>query len=104
VREKVETGRLAGAIGTDQRMDAAAADGQVHVLDRDESLELLGQAPRFENRIVGHFWNLQPYAPRARVNGAASPVVGGDYEGATQIRATGTCIGARAFQYSMRAK
>jgi hypothetical protein len=31
-------------------------------------------------------------------------VVGGDYEGATQIRATGTCIGARAFQYSMRAK
>src|SRR4030095_8074822 len=52
--EEVETGRLAGAVGADQRMDAAATDGQAHVLDCDETLVFLGKALRFEDCAVGH--------------------------------------------------
>ena len=54
MREQVEAGGLAGAVGADQRVDRAAADAQAHVLDRDEALELLGEPARFENRVVGH--------------------------------------------------
>src|SRR4029434_2455234 len=40
---EVEAGGLAGAVGSDQRMDAAATNGQAHVLDCDETLEFLGK-------------------------------------------------------------
>ena len=54
MREQVEAGGLAGAVGADQGVDAAAADLEVDVLDRDETLELLGQLARFENALVDH--------------------------------------------------
>ena len=66
LREQVEAGRLAGAVRADQRVDRAAPDAQAHVLDRDEALELLGEPPCFENRVVGH-------AAPARL-GAPSPL------------------------------
>src|SRR4029079_14362821 len=52
MREEVEAGGLAGAVGADQRMDTAAPDGQGHVLDRDETLEFLGQPPRLEDYVI----------------------------------------------------
>ena len=59
MREQVEAGRLAGAVRADQRVDRAAADREVDVLDGDEALELLGEPARFEDGVVGH-------APTAR--------------------------------------
>src|SRR6516164_207083 len=54
VREQVEAGRLAGAVGPDQRVDRAAPNRETHVIDRDEALELLGQAAGLEDRVGGH--------------------------------------------------
>jgi hypothetical protein len=42
--QQIEAGRLAGAIGAYQSVDAAAAHRQVHAVDSDKALELLGQA------------------------------------------------------------
>jgi hypothetical protein len=52
VGEQVEARRLAGAVRTDERVDAAAPHLQRDVLNRYETLELLGQPARFENRFV----------------------------------------------------
>jgi hypothetical protein len=41
--QQVEAGGLAGAVRADQRVDMAALHFQVHVIDRGENLELLGQ-------------------------------------------------------------
>ena len=42
--QQVEEGGLAGAVGADQRVDMAAPDLQVHLVDGHEALEFLGQA------------------------------------------------------------
>ena len=42
--EQVEDGRLARAVRADQRVDVAALDLQVHVIDRAESLEFLHES------------------------------------------------------------
>src|SRR3954447_17276051 len=52
MREQVETGRLASAVRSDQRVNRAAADREIHPVDGDESLELLGEAARFEDAVV----------------------------------------------------
>jgi hypothetical protein len=54
VRQQIEAGRLAGAVGADQRMDRAAADLEIDAVDRDESLELLGEPARLQDDVVGH--------------------------------------------------
>ncbi len=42
--QQVEDGRLAGAVGADQRMDRAPPDTEVDARDRGEAAELLGQS------------------------------------------------------------
>src|SRR3977135_684738 len=54
VREQIEAGGLARAVGTDQRVDASAPDLEADVADGDETLELLPQAARFENDVFRH--------------------------------------------------
>ena len=51
--QQVEEGGLAGAIGPDEGMDIAPAHLQVHVVDRDEALEFLGQALGFQDGLCG---------------------------------------------------
>ena len=77
-REQVEDGGLARAVGTDQRVDAAARDPQVHIGDRDEALELLGESAGFENAVgrQAHWWfppsrNIAPGSPLGRRPGSA---------------------------------
>src|SRR5262249_37685083 len=48
VRQQVEARRLPGAVRADESVDAAAIDLEVHVLDSDETLELLGQPACFK--------------------------------------------------------
>jgi len=52
VRQEIEAGGLAGAVGPDQTHGSAAPDGQGHVLNRNETLEFLGQSPRFEDYVI----------------------------------------------------
>src|SRR5882724_8121416 len=54
VREQIEARGLARAVGADQGVDASAPDLEADAADGDETLELLGQAPRFENDIFRH--------------------------------------------------
>src|SRR6266850_2448467 len=54
VRQQIEAGRLAGAVGPDQRVNGAAADAELHVLHRHEPAKLLGQRLRLEDDVVGH--------------------------------------------------
>src|SRR2546429_3266037 len=54
VREQVEAGGLARAVGADERVDASAPDLEADVADGDEALELLPQAARFENDVFRH--------------------------------------------------
>src|SRR6266513_4177745 len=54
VREQVEAGGLAGAVGADERVDASAPDLEADVADGDEALEFLPQAARFENDVYRH--------------------------------------------------
>ena len=53
LRQQVEAGRLAGTVGSDKRVDRAAADLQVDVVDRDEAFEFLRQATRLEDDVSG---------------------------------------------------
>src|SRR3712207_7488216 len=48
LRQQVEAGGLARAVGADQAVDAAAPDPQVHVAHSDEAQELLRQPGRSE--------------------------------------------------------
>src|SRR6266851_7272515 len=54
VRQQVKTGGLAGAIGADQGMNAAAPHLEADALDGDEALEFLGEPSGLENDVVGH--------------------------------------------------
>ena len=54
LREKVEAGRLAGAVGANQRVDRAATHLQRDVLDCREAAELLSQALRLKDDVLGH--------------------------------------------------
>src|SRR2546421_9813025 len=60
VREQVEAGGLARAVGADQRVDASAPDLEADVADGDEALELLPQAARFENDVFRHGCGEEP--------------------------------------------
>src|SRR6266849_5459704 len=50
--QEIEDGRLARAVRTDQRVDRAAADLDVHPLHRAEAAELLGQTTGLEDDVV----------------------------------------------------
>ncbi len=52
--KQVEAGRLARAVRSDQRMDGAAPNPQVHPAHRDEAGELLGEVLGLEDEIVTH--------------------------------------------------
>src|SRR2546428_11201524 len=54
VRQQVEASGLAGTIGADQGVNAAAPHLEVDALDCDEALEFLGEPPGLENDVVGH--------------------------------------------------
>jgi hypothetical protein len=49
VGQKVEAGRLAGAVGPDQRVNRVAPHAQIDVLDRYEPPELLRQTLGLED-------------------------------------------------------
>ena len=51
-RDHVEDRGLARAVGADQRVDRAALHAQVHVVDGDEALELLGERARLEDELA----------------------------------------------------
>src|SRR5262249_471875 len=53
-RQKVETRRLAGAIGSDQRMNLAACNLQADPVDRNEAGKFLGEILGVEDEIVAH--------------------------------------------------
>ena len=50
--QQVETRGLARAVGTNQRMDGAPANRQVHIAHGGKALELFGQAGGFENDVA----------------------------------------------------
>jgi len=52
--QQVEAGRLAGPVGTDQRVDGAALHLEVDVVDGHEALELLDQSTGFQNDLRTH--------------------------------------------------
>lgn len=51
-RQHVECGGLARAIRSDQRMDAATAHGNIHLIDGLETPEVFGQARHLEHHIA----------------------------------------------------
>src|SRR5262249_13977036 len=53
-REKVEAGRLAGVIGSDQRMNGAARNLQADRVDGNEAGKFLGEILSVEDEIVAH--------------------------------------------------
>src|SRR2546429_3700728 len=54
MREEIEASGLAGAVGTDQRVDGPALDRKSNAIDGDEAFELLGQPTRLEYRVIRH--------------------------------------------------
>jgi hypothetical protein len=52
--QQIESCRLACAVGTDQRVDAAALDFETNVVDGNKAFEFLHQTSRLEYVIVGH--------------------------------------------------
>jgi hypothetical protein len=52
--QQVEASRFAGAIGTDQGVDMATLDFQIHIINGRESFELLGQIPCFQDEARHH--------------------------------------------------
>ena len=51
VRQQVEAGGLAGAVGADERVDGGAPHLEVDVPDRDEAAELLRQPPGLQDDV-----------------------------------------------------
>ena len=51
--QKIEARRLAGPVRADQRVNTPTADLERNVADGEEARELLGQAFRFENELIG---------------------------------------------------
>src|SRR5207245_6586796 len=64
MRQQIEAGRLAGAVGTDERVDRPAAHPQGHVLDGDEPAKLLGESLGLEDEVVSHLEAAGPAADR----------------------------------------
>lgn len=54
--EQIEAGRLARSVGSDQRVNGAPADSQVHVADSSEAFELFGQALCFKDHVTHWAW------------------------------------------------
>ena len=54
LRQQVEASRLAGAIGSDQRMNRAAANLQAHSVDRNEAGKFFGEILGEKDEIVAH--------------------------------------------------
>src|ERR1700689_3063163 len=52
--KQVEYRGLAGAVGSDQRVDGSPFNFKVHVADSGKTLELLAQPLRLENDVAGH--------------------------------------------------
>src|SRR6187455_2139089 len=54
--EKVEAGRLAGAVRTDKRMDGAARDAEVHAVHRNKTSKFFGEILSNKDRAItlGH--------------------------------------------------
>jgi len=52
VGEEIEAGGLAGAVGTDQRMDRTLLHAQRHIVHGDEAAELLGQPCRLQDGVA----------------------------------------------------
>src|SRR4030095_531044 len=54
VGQEIEAGRLAGAVGADERVDRAPAYPQPHALHREEAVKLLGEVLGLQDDVVGH--------------------------------------------------
>src|SRR4029450_2628452 len=54
VGQEIEAGRLAGAVGADERVDRAPAYPQPHALHREEAVKLLGEVLGLQDDGVGH--------------------------------------------------
>src|SRR6266404_5404952 len=63
-RQKIETCGLAGPVRTDQRVNAATADPEIDIANREEPRELLAQSVGFENELIGQ--SNFPHQPDAR--------------------------------------
>jgi hypothetical protein len=50
--QAIEESRLAGAIGPDQAVDLAAANGQRNIMQGLDAAEMLGHRVRFEKNLV----------------------------------------------------
>src|SRR6185437_5461394 len=50
--QEIEDGRLAGAVGADERMDRAAPDAQIDLLHGGKAAKLLRETARLEDRLV----------------------------------------------------
>src|SRR5258708_12268608 len=62
--QEIEARRLAGRVGTDQGVDASAADPQIDVANGEEPREFLGQSVGFKNELIGQSnFPLQPSQP-----------------------------------------
>src|SRR4029450_4770408 len=53
VGQEIEAGRLAGAVGADERVDRAPAYPQPHALHREEAAKLLGEVLGLQDEVVG---------------------------------------------------
>ena len=53
-RQQIETGGFAGAVGPNERMNAAARDAQVYPVDRDEARKFLCEILGLKNDILAH--------------------------------------------------
>ena len=65
--EHLHQRRLAGAVLATDRMDLAAADREVDVVEREDTRELLGDGPHVQDRVVDHAGQ-----PSSRAGGAPS--------------------------------
>jgi hypothetical protein len=54
LREDVENGGLARAIGANERVNRPSLNPEVHVSDRHKPLELFDESPGFENVVSSH--------------------------------------------------
>src|ERR1700722_4110118 len=68
--QKIETGRLAGPVGTDQRMNTAATDPKIDIANGEEARKFFRQSLGFENELIG-----QSNFPRQPSRNAPSRVV-----------------------------
>src|SRR5262249_31496428 len=52
--QQVETGRLAGAIWPDQRVDRAARNAQIDPIDRNETGKFFGEVLGLKDKVIAH--------------------------------------------------